>query len=619
MERERREETPAYRRAGWLVLLVALTTLLSLPTRELMPSDEPRFALVARQMVEDPAPLVPHLGYDVLTRQGELYADKPPVFFWLVSLFSFVTGGVNEISSRLPSLLAAIATVILTWRIGRLLFDEATGFLGAALLATTSQFFLRAAWCSIDMTLTAFTTAAAFCWLGAARASGRRALVLAALGGCFAAAAILSKGPVGLIFPAVLFGADRLAARFTARAAVDGAGDKGEAGESPRPWKRAVFIALAAVLFPVAAWIVAIGAIAGTPYVVEILFNQNVTRYLAAWNNIAPWYYYFGRLPVGLLPWLLLLPGALATAGAAARERAAPARGLLLAAGALFVFFSVSTGKRGVYLLPLYPALALLLAAGWRLARAPRAGRDAAAPPWLRGLAGAHIVVFLVAGALAPVLLPIVAHRRAPELVAGAVCLGAIGALTGIAGFVLYRRRSEDAALLAHVAGVAVLVGAGALVLVPAANRKAGVREFGSELAALSRPGDFLVVDREGYEQILFYSRLRGARRDFGETRISREGDALVLETGKRSEGRAGTDRPSGKRRRSESPDSRRSSFPGELELAHRRVEFPDGARVLFVTTQARADRVRTQIGRSSRVLLASRIYGKPYVVIANR
>jgi hypothetical protein len=50
------------RRAAFLVLLVALTTLPSIATRELMPSDEPRFALVARQMVEDPAPVVPHLG-----------------------------------------------------------------------------------------------------------------------------------------------------------------------------------------------------------------------------------------------------------------------------------------------------------------------------------------------------------------------------------------------------------------------------------------------------------------------------------------------------------------------------------------------------------------------------
>src|SRR5262245_16562562 len=190
---ERQETVSQGRRAAWLILLVALTTLPSLPTRELMPTDEPRFALVARQMVEDPAPLVPHLGYDALTRRGETYADKPPVFFWLVSLFSFVTGGVNEISARLPSLLAALATVLLTWRIGRLLFDDGTGFLGAALLATTSQFFLRAAWCSIDMTLTAFTTAAVFCWLRASRAPAGRMNSLAALGGSFAAAATLSK------------------------------------------------------------------------------------------------------------------------------------------------------------------------------------------------------------------------------------------------------------------------------------------------------------------------------------------------------------------------------------------------------------------------------------------
>src|SRR5712691_10918067 len=122
-----------------LVLLVSLIALPSIPSRELLPTDEPRFALVARQMVEDPAPLVPHLGYDALSKSGDVYADKPPAFFWLISLFSFLTRSVNETSARLPSFLAAVAAVLLTRRIGALLIDEATGFAAAIVLATTSQ------------------------------------------------------------------------------------------------------------------------------------------------------------------------------------------------------------------------------------------------------------------------------------------------------------------------------------------------------------------------------------------------------------------------------------------------------------------------------------------------
>ena len=157
---------PALRRpVVLLVLLVALLALPAIPTRELMPTDEPRFALVARQMVEDPAPIVPHLGYDPLTHEGEVYGDKPPVFFWLISLFSFLTGGVGEISARLPSFIASIAAVLLTYRIGRLLAGEAAGLAAGAILATSNQFFLRAGWCSIDMVLTALTLAATYCWL----------------------------------------------------------------------------------------------------------------------------------------------------------------------------------------------------------------------------------------------------------------------------------------------------------------------------------------------------------------------------------------------------------------------------------------------------------------------
>jgi hypothetical protein len=71
-------------------------------------------------------------------------------------------------------------------------------------------------------------------------------------------------------------------------------------------------------------------------------------------------------------------------------------------------------------------------------------------------------------------------------------------------------------------------------------------------------------------------------------------------------------------RRRAARSDAPGTSFAGELERAHRRVVFPPGARVLFVTAAARADRLRKRLGPSSRVLLAAKIYGKPYLVIAS-
>src|SRR5262245_27032557 len=131
------------------------------------------------------------------------------------------------------------------------------------------------------MTLTAFTTASTLCGLAAAQSPGRRAVPLAALSGLFAAAGTLSKGPVGLLFPLTFLACDRITAWIGSRDSVDGSPSR-----SAVSWTRVVLAGLASYLLPVAAWIAAIGTIAGLPYVVEILFKQNVTRYVAAWNNI---------------------------------------------------------------------------------------------------------------------------------------------------------------------------------------------------------------------------------------------------------------------------------------------------------------------------------------------
>ena len=642
-----------------------------------MPTDEPRFALVARQMVDDPAPLIPHLGYDAATRGGEVYSDKPPVFFWLISAFSKLTGGVDETSARLPSFLAAIAAVLLTWRIGALLLDEAAGFAGALILATANQFFLRAAWCSIDMLLTALTLGASFCWLSAARAPRPASRIrLGALGGFLAAAATLSKGPVGLIYPLCFFLTDRAAHLWetggdraeTAPAESDGGTPPPPSAAASRAAARAplpigiqaarsmlrvarlllarsvappVLAAAAAVAVPVGVWIVAIFRFGGRAYASDILVHQNVTRYVAAWNNQAPWHYYIRRLPIGLLPWTILLPAAVLVVKGLPFSLRRSARGLLIGAAAILVFFSISTGKRGVYILPVYFALALLMGLAWLRAESGA----------LRAIARVHIFVLLAAGAFATVAIPIAAHLSPgvlhgflaasgvdPEAAAetlqrlwmplfGLAALFTIAALA--AGF-LFRKDRRDAALLAYAAGIGLLLCLGTLVVVPESNRRAGVASLGAELAAVARPGDVLIVDQEGFEQILFYSRLKGSRRDFDFTRVERDPDGRVVvapkavKLGRRAavpeppligvaEPAAGASGTAG------AGSAARDRAATEPEDQRRTTVFSPEIRVIFIVKAERADRIRASLGPGCRTLLAARIYDKPYIVLASR
>lgn len=578
-----------------------------------MPTDEPRFALVARQMVEDPAPIVPHLGYDPVTRVGLPYGDKPPLFFWLVCLFSFVTGGVGEVSARLPSFLSAIAAVLLTRRIGRLLIDEETGFMAAAILATSSQFFLRAGWCSIDMLLTALVLGSTYCWLRAARADSDRqgiaALALTAGGGLFAAAATLSKGPVGIIFPVTFLVCDRIAARWGA-------------GRGPSSRAR-VAIGVVSFLVPVGGWIAAILLVGGFDYAREILFKQNVTRYVAAWNNEQRWYYYLYRLPIGLFPWTLLLPGAILAPRGQPSRTARPLAGILVACGLLFVFFSVSTGKRGVYLLPLYPALAILLAVAW-----VRAG----AHPF-RALASLHVAVLAAAGLIALFAAPAIAASHAPDLGPAAWLLGIAAAAATVPPAVAFLAGRRERAFALSVAGVAALGLVASLILVPHLNRRYGLRAFGSQLAAVVSPDDHLLVDQEGYEQILFYSHLRGARVGFDRTRVRVDEGEVVLEPKRRADARPvtpdhgggpdvrGIGRDDGRAGTSADtagdPSDRRRSAGGGWDS--REARFPPGARVVFVIKGRRADRLRADLGAASRILLAARISDEAYFVIASR
>src|SRR5262245_28178232 len=134
----------------WIGLFVLLIIGTGLGVRMPWPADEPRFALVARDMVHSGDWLFPRIG-------GDLYPDKPPVFFWLLSTGYWLTGSIKA-SFLIPSFIAACTVAWLTYDLGRRLFCCAAGRAAAIILVVSVQFGMTMRGAQIDPTLCALVT-----------------------------------------------------------------------------------------------------------------------------------------------------------------------------------------------------------------------------------------------------------------------------------------------------------------------------------------------------------------------------------------------------------------------------------------------------------------------------
>ncbi|MCM2269921.1 MAG: glycosyltransferase family 39 protein [Thermoanaerobaculia bacterium] len=329
-------------RAGERLLLVAIALAVFLPgvgARDLWNPDEPRYAVVAREMVEGGHWFVPHLN-------GRVYAEKPPLMFWAIGAVSRFTGGVGPVAARLPSIAAVIATALLVAGIARHLFDRRVAWWSALVFLSGAKVLWQGRVGQIDMLLVALVTAAMYFFvrgLAEPRPANARLFFL------FTGLATLAKGPVGLLPPLLA---------IVAWALVAGRTDALRALRIPT----GLLIWLAVVL----AWLVPAALEGGTEYLQTIVFKQNLQRYADPWHHVQPWYYYLEVLPADFFPWSLFLPGAIWIGW---KRIFGPARdGVLLALSWMvvtLVFFSLSPGKRTVYILTMYPAMALLVAAAF--------------------------------------------------------------------------------------------------------------------------------------------------------------------------------------------------------------------------------------------------------------
>jgi len=447
-----------------LVLLCVLTFFTGLGRPAITDSDEGFYAEAAREMVETGDWLTP--------RYNDRYRfEKPVLYYWLAAVGHQVAGA-SALTARLPSALAGLVLVLTTFACARRWYDGPTGLLAGAIAATSFGYVAVARQALPDLTLACFVTLgtwAALVALVTPPLSGTdpprwRWLLLA--GGALAGA-FLTKGPVGVILPAIVVGPLVLWRCWSASSSPAHA-----TPVSARQLLGDVGLLIVVFLLLAVPWFAAMTATHGLAYLDRFFIGENLLRFATdRYNAPRSFWFYLPILVGGLLPWsplMLVWTGPLIRVVRGVR-RVQPVE-IWLGVWAItpLLFYSVSVGKQARYILPMLPPLAVLLARAV-LSRFARSDRNADGPrrDRLLALAGA------VSGALL-MLLGIFVHR-AQSLLYG-VPPGAV--LTGIV------------ALTVSGLGVALVSVSARQRLIPAAIVVASVvSALSLQYVVLSRPG----------------------------------------------------------------------------------------------------------------------------------
>lgn len=482
-----------------LLAVASLVCLVNLGAPSLWDIDEGHNAEAAREMLVTGDWLVPTFNF-------QLRSDKPALLYWL-QLGAYHLFGVNEFAARLPSAVAGMITVLLTYELGRRLFRASTGLLAGLVLASSALFCAAVHFANPDALLLALTTLTYFIfWTGYARA-GRGWFVPA---GVSTGLAVLAKGPVGLVLPLAVAGSFLLWSR-----------------QLGRLWDRRLAWGAAAFLVVAAPWYIWVGVETRLVFLRDFLLVHNTGRFQGTMEGHGgPVYYYLVCLALGLVPWsVFLLPAAWAGSGRRAREDGAmtPTPRSVAAPGGMppayrflwcwiltyLVFFSFSATKLPNYVLPVYPPLALLTARfldRWH-------GRWIAMPGWLYGvslvclgLIGLGTAVGLVlAGGLVDA--PFLRGRKLPGLEAWAV-LGVVPIAGAAAAWWCVRRQRRLALIAVLSLTAAVYVGALAAGGAVAVDRYKAARALAGALVAQQTEAEIRIGCYQYYQpSLVFYSR----------------------------------------------------------------------------------------------------------------
>jgi len=317
---------------------------------------EPREGLVVWQLTHEGSWILPRRAGPT----GIEVPSKPPLFHWLGAMTSLVRGSTDEWSIRFPSAALSLISLLCVFAAGTALWSPRAGLFSALALMTMFEWARAATGARVDMTLTFGLQIAFLSLLFFLRSRAPGWLVPLYLG---MALAVLGKGPVGVALPGlvalVMLGLTR-----------------------DTSFLRQMRLGYGALVVGVLAgsWYAMALIVGGWQFFYKQILAENVFTFLDSQKfgggHRHTVFYMLGALLLGLMPWTICLPG---LAGRLWRNRRqltlSDARVYLLVwTAVVFAFYALAASKRSVYLLSLYPAVALLL--GWWADEQSRAPAD---------------------------------------------------------------------------------------------------------------------------------------------------------------------------------------------------------------------------------------------------
>ena len=338
---------PAARRNLLLLLLVTLLIWFgTLEYRKLVRPDEGRYAEIPREMSASGDWLTPRLN-------GIKYFEKPALQYWATAA-AYEVFGEHQWTARLWSALTGFLGILFAAFAGWRLFGAKAGLYAGLVLGSSLLYALIGHINTLDMGVTFFMAAGLMSFLLAQRegVAPRERRNWMWLTWASLALSVLSKGLIGLVLPGAVLVLYSLIERDFAL------------------WKRLHLLSGLAIFMVIAApWFIAV-SLANPEFFHFFFIHEHFERFLTkVHRRVQPWWSFVPLLLLGILPWVVTMIDALARAWGSEPGRCRhvkPQRFLLIWSVFIFVFFSASSSKLPSYILPIFPALALLI--GVRLA-----------------------------------------------------------------------------------------------------------------------------------------------------------------------------------------------------------------------------------------------------------